>query len=262
MGTTPRNKPSFRVVSCTGWSELREHFGRFFALPENERRRFWFRGHGSPDWTLQSTLDRFYSARSSSLIREDNHLQTLREFWQEAMRLGLDAPFPEYESKFFDEQPPPLAVELLARHYGLPSPYLDWTTSPYIATCSAYDSAIARSQNTCSVWALNLSQLDSLKEICEPIDELEPLRSNRRALAQRGVFLKMLQAKPLETLRPKALTRFDIELGDASTALSELKEMTLGLGYLYNDLTGIAQAVATNQQAMQTRIKDLSHDHQ
>lgn len=110
---------------------------------------FLFRGQGDSKWTLESTLDRFFSKKVElkeyyNIVSAINpRIETFTgEHWNilssEEYRKWVDShiensvnlhEFKEYEYLAY------------LRHHGFPSPLLDWTESPYIAAFFAFNGA-------------------------------------------------------------------------------------------------------------------------
>ena len=105
-------------------------------------------------------------------------MRTNRALLDEFQRESLEvAPYPDIE----DEQ-----LELLARHHGLPSPLMDWTASPYVATYFAYADMPSTATHA-SVWMLD--RANSALVSADVIDKPSLLKYNVRAFRQRGQFL-------------------------------------------------------------------------
>ena len=104
--------------------------------PHNE---LMFRGQTDDSWGLRSTLEREYP---EILFVADYYKRAYRS------RLAIGAhtghvwsiPAPQDFEKLFDGQPtfpiwqfPGAEYLIYLRHHGFPSPFLDWTRSPYVA---------------------------------------------------------------------------------------------------------------------------------
>jgi hypothetical protein len=138
------------------------------------------------DWPLLSSFDR----RVQSKDRRDrdqklkHHLGSFRDAMNEL--------YPDVLRQDGDD------IWALGQHYGLWTPLLDWTTSPYIAAYFAFDERVDeddRSDCYRHVYALNRSirrLLSPRKERC--VDFVDRLRySNPRFTRQAGIFTKALQ---------------------------------------------------------------------
>ena len=99
-----------------------------------------FRGHSNASWELKTTLER-YSPRQYSM--EDYYRVMLgvrpavesftEKSWNLRHEYTMDESIPQ-EPQGYD-------FMVYLRHHGFPSPLLDWTRSPYVATFFAFDSA-------------------------------------------------------------------------------------------------------------------------
>ncbi len=220
-----------QAIECASWRVFREQLNLYFERPRVRRSQLWFRGQSNASYGLTPTLDRRGIAWVSDTQRDQFNARLLSGFKEASMRLGLSADFP-------DE----IQLELLARHHGLLSPLIDWTTSPFIAAYFALASASVPQPATVSIWVLDRSKEPEGLPV-EFIDDPDLLLANRRALAQRGVFVRVASAsEPLEVMLESALTKFVIRVPDRRAALSELEAMTIDAGYLMNDFSGAAEA--------------------
>ena len=134
---------------------------------------------------------------------------------------------------------------MLGRHHGLPSPLLDWTQSPYIASYFAYDGL--RHAGSARVWVLDRTKLPASASTVPDVDLIDDrmlLRFNRRALQQRGVFLRVNTIRvPLEQMLGPALFAFDLPAADRLLALADLDVMNINGTTLFDDLDGVARTV-------------------
>ena len=141
-----------------------------------------------------------------------------------------------------------VALELLARHHGLPSAILDWTMSPYIAAFFAFQGAIAAHAKAIAVWALNLGKLPAAPDI-EPIRDRELLWFNPRALSQQGVFLRVRsQVAQTEDLLDDALTKITLPTSEYTIALRDLEGMNITARNLFRDLDGASRTAMARFQ--------------
>src|SRR5262245_53711486 len=116
MSDLKNNK--FRVTECKNWEDFTLKVRR-----EKVTNRI-YRGHRDPDFKLSSTWERTIELVSSRIY--------LERFKENA--IGI----PGFRSEGLDD----LDWWLLGRHYGLMTPYLDWTKSPYIAAFFAFSDLI------------------------------------------------------------------------------------------------------------------------
>jgi len=227
------------VETIPSWKVYRERLLNFSKLPLSVQRQWWFRGHSSVTYDLAATVDRGGTIADDQ-ARERKIEELLGEFRREAMVVTGTSSLPEGDD-----------LELLARHHGLPSPLLDWTLSPWIASFFAFFSADASKFPTISIYGLNRSAVDpavlistnpKMNPPIEIIDDSSKIRLNRRALQQRGVFLRVSTiAKPLPKILGNALCRFDLPASERDEVLADLDQMLLNPTNLMYDLEGAAK---------------------
>ena len=189
-----------------------------------------FRGLSNVDYVLEPTLDRGRQWINDDLRSEAASVY-LEEFKTEAIRLAGERDLPEG-----------LALELLARHSGLPSQLLDWSESPYVAAYFAYSGAIGKKVKEIAIWNLIRAQLpDSFPEE-DLIIDVTQIRFNPRARQQRGAFLRVAKTDPpIENQLGNALRKFVLPADEARDVVAELDEMMVNATNLYYDLSGAAE---------------------
>lgn len=112
-----------------------------------------FRGHADAEWELDSTLNR----HSGNSLRETRHYEIdsiITSFRHQLARLGDT----RMEKMDFRQK-----MEF-ARHHGVPTPVIDFTTSPYIALWFALFDAFGRSEERAAIYAIDLMKFGSAYE--------------------------------------------------------------------------------------------------
>ncbi len=101
------------------------HFFNFIIKKAHEAQRYIWRGQGSDTWILQSSLEReiikYYGGFTHINAHEKNYKYAIRGRRNRMVTNTDDTD-----------------VFKLGRHYGLLTPYLDWTDSPFVAAYFAY----------------------------------------------------------------------------------------------------------------------------
>lgn len=227
------------TIDVGTWREFRESLYRFAQMDRERRNHWWFRGHSRSSYRLEPTIDRHQQFDADS-DREKAIATLLREYRREVITLG-----------YGDNSPLDDSFELLARHHGLPSPLLDWTRSPWVASFFAFRDADVNTDGEVVVFGLDRSRVDSAvlqpqEENARPrvewIDNPELVRVNPRAQHQRGVFVRRSTIHDtLEALLQPALTAFRLPATEKKSALRDLDQMLLNDTSLMYDLDAAAR---------------------
>lgn len=152
-----------------------------------------YRGQRDINWPLRTTIDRLFFEQKKRFPTEeeaDNHLLT----FQYATRGRLGGDWSPSDSNSWWS---------LGQHFGLATPLLDWTESPYVA---AYFSFSERSETEEMVdrvvYAIDPLEIEKKNNELKPSDRVEIIRplldQNPRLVNQRGLFTKLPLGNDLE----------------------------------------------------------------
>ncbi|MFO0873599.1 MAG: FRG domain-containing protein [Phycisphaerales bacterium] len=223
---------SWTAAQTLDWPAYKQWAGRFADVPQEQRERFIFRGHGDSNWLLKPSLDR--GVPFVSLDERSRRLRALiEEFVHECEALPSKPSLPEGE----------VAQECLARHHGMPSSLLDWTRSPYIAAFFAFADP-HRGAESVEVLALDRSMLPDDAPL-EFLVERRLVRLNPRGIAQQAVFVRVEdQSQRLDEVLRCALHRVRLLSAETARSLADLDLMGINERTMYADVGGAAKAAA------------------
>jgi hypothetical protein len=182
-------KDGVRVVTLSSWWEFHEEVQNL-----KSKRGYVWRGQKKDEdggWFLQSKFDR--KVQSKNQHDRDNKLKRQLDNFKEEMNKSYPNVLP----------PDDIDVWALGQHYGLWTPLLDWTLSPYIAAYFAFNETIDQNDHYRFVYALNRSIERLLSKQKKASQILSSGRSvpfidqlpfpNPRFTIQKSIFTKAFQ---------------------------------------------------------------------
>lgn len=231
-----------RTYTCDGWEEFISEVKKERIIPLEGggfrgSSNVLFRGHSDPAWKLSSTLERdlvIHEARqeSSDKVR---HLRMINGVnWYEEQCELIYKRFSENATGLPDLHMCHSDVDrwVIGRHYGLLSPYLDWTRSPFVAAFFAYERSYKAYEGLrtsypsnfdghIAIWGLRFWDTNPL---CDEFRLTDPVTSHAtRPRAQCGAFTKLTSKDHIDLesyFRSRSLAhyleRYDISLRDAT----------------------------------------------
>jgi hypothetical protein len=240
-------KDGVRIITLSLWQEFHEKVRSL-----ESRRGYVWRGQKKDEekgWFLQSSFDRTVKTMGEHdrVERIKLHLNNFKE----AMNKSYPNVLPHDD----------IDIWALGQHYGLKTPLLDWTLSPYIAAYFAFNEGIdTYDPNDCyrCVYALNRSLERSISKLKKASEILSSERSvpfidklpypNPRFTAQRGIFTKAFHGKDIveyiqgfSRRRPNEvlIVKFRIPTKDREKCLCELNSMNINHTSLLLDLRDV-----------------------
>ena len=235
-------KDGVRIVTLSSWEEFHQEVRNLKST-----RGYVWRGQRKDEvsgWPLESSFDR--------KVKQD-HTQKLKKH--------LDN-FKEAMNKCHPNVLPPddIGIWALGQHYGLKTPLIDWTLSPYIAAYFAFERVNQNNEDDKYryVYALNrsierlLSKRKKAKQVLSSgrsvpfIDKLP--HPNLRFTAQKGIFTKAFRGSDIfkyvqsfSRKRPNEviLVKFRIPTKDREKCLCELQLMHIDRASLLLDFRAV-----------------------
>ena len=91
----------------------------------------------------------------------------------------------------------------LGQHFGLATPLLDWTESPYVAAYFSFaERTVSEEMTDRVIYAIDPVEIEKKNKVLEPSDRVEIIRplldQNPRLVNQRGLFTKLPLGNDLE----------------------------------------------------------------
>ena len=249
---------------------------------DDEKGLFVYRGQKNSNWSLQSAFHRIcHRANVAATKRASLYEALLAEFFDENVRLSL-----------FEKDPRNAmhgetinSAEALAQHYGLPTRFIDWSRSPYVAAFFAFagdSSEDMPKRQKCALFALDERKvLFGVKKSCR-LPEHKAARAimnssnvntphitlyekhenpeNRRIRMQVGTLYSVpLGYNDFEDYMAQnefpdgTVTRFVIPLRFRTEMLAKLRNMLITGGQLYQAQSYVA--IDTQHRFLNTKTR-------
>lgn len=204
-----------------------------------------FRGQSNAQWSLTSTLDRLIAHARQTGAKQGPIDQFVKSHL-ERFRL-------EIRGRRGDNPPRLDENELwaLGQHFGLATPLLDWSRSPYISTFFALGTINER-EDARVLWCLHRRRVEKINEGLSGRERLDLIfpdsDDNKRLLGQSGLFSKGPVLKPVDRWVDEKTSKnsgpvllkviFPGDFDFRKAALRKLQLMNINHSTLFPDVMG------------------------
>jgi hypothetical protein len=245
---------TFRLAAWSSFFDFveAELFGKLIP----SKHTYVWRGQRRSDWSLSTTLDRLFGRlnllKAGTSILETKSSEHLESFKYASRGRRGRTPASLLENEWW----------ALGQHFGLATPLLDWTRSPFAAAYFAFEETASDQTEVRVVYALNqtavaqrnseLQEGPSFETGRLPILEfIDPMSDeNPRLVSQDGCFTRAPIGTPIEqwvadAFRDSAasvLLRIEIPNSDRVSCLRALNRMNINHLSLFPDLGGASRS--------------------
>lgn len=194
-----------QIRELNSWSEFEDTIKKrlLFEIetPINSGPKI-YRGHSDANWQLQTTLER----ATGEYLSVDKYYKIIKSIQSKIETFtGREWKLPtidEFQNNlknggFYNIDYPTYNYMTYLRHYGFPSPLLDWTQSPFVAAYFAFKNTISNARSVAIYEFLATHDL-STYQVGNEI-QVRPMmtfpRKNKRHAFQQGVYTVCLKEK-------------------------------------------------------------------
>jgi hypothetical protein len=169
------------IKEFSSWSQLTSFIDGTFTYFSNYR----FRGHSEYNWKLESTL-----TRAITKLKDKSNKETIVQNHLEAFKSNLRGRCNFNLNDILENE-----LYAIGQHYGLHTPLLDLTFSPYVGLFFALQGK-SKTKKRC-LWAIEKSLIEEINNLnLDPLNNVvefvNPLTNdNQRLVSQQGLFLKL-----------------------------------------------------------------------
>lgn len=237
-------------IELSSWRVFHDFVNMYF----NKIHFAFWRGQAAAKWPLESSLDRRLGANRKNVMARIAHLNRFR--LASRGRRGPNAKSEMSENDWW----------ALGQHFGLSTPLLDWTSSPFVALYFAFVHESTDGDDHRAVWAIHQYAVEERNGVIRadhkdpntrpPIVEfIFPLSDeNPRLVSQGGVFTRGPDGQTLEEWAAQDpagpakhgaiighISKIRIPNTDRDECLRQLNRMNINHLSLFPDLYGASK---------------------
>lgn len=165
--------PKFNTVHTQKYSSVDELFESVYKNLVTRNHKYGFRGHSNSEWKLEPTVSRYVDSikrgyGSDKINRNSINQATINKLhsnFKNNLIANNDLPHDKIDN---------IDLWQYGQHFGLPTPLLDWSYSPYVSLFFALEET--HSEDRC-LWILNLELIEYINS--KVVDEVRPKFKDR-----------------------------------------------------------------------------------
>lgn len=271
------------IVELNSWLDFEEIIKKrlLFETENLTSGPFIYRGHPDANWRLETTLERL-AGENLSVRNYYRIIETIQPKIETFTNQKWD--LPSYE-EFYNTFKRPSGINTPAyvymtylRHFGFPSPLLDWTYSPFIAAYFAFRDVSSRATSIAIYKFLATHDLLRMS-VSEDDDDVQifPIakspRNNKRHELQQGIYTVCLReanneiyyvsheaSRMVKEDRDPYVTKYILPASERARALHSLHAYNINSYSLFGTEESLLESLFLNKYKWATLTKKIMGD--
>lgn len=252
------------------WEQLQAEIGELIESLGERSEKLLFRGQSDSSWKIDTTVERKLK-QPISFSRYYRFAYTAKHKLETFINTTWDIPTPTEFDKWLEEKDALTYFDLpgyeylaYLRHHGFPSPFIDWTASPYIAAFFAFNGCIPKENTSVSVYCyLEHADIGKLRSSDQPaiyifgpyakVDKRHVLQQSQYSIcvefndSNRQIFANHELVLSKSDEKQDRLRKFNVPCIDRSQALKSLNKMNVNSYSLFGSEDSLVDTISTNE---------------
>jgi len=252
------------------WEELQSEIDNLSSELGEKSDSLLFRGQADSTWELDTTMERNLKT-PVYLDRYYHFAYTAKPKLETFVNLSWDIPLPSKYNEWLKNKDTLSFIDLpgyeyfaYLRHHGFPSPFLDWTASPYIACFFAFNGSNPSITKLVSVYCyLEHADIAKVRSSDQPGIYIlgSYVKAHKRHVLQQSQYsicveldqeYKEMYANhelvfKMDDSRQDRLWKFNIPVGEKNKALKMLNKMNINSFSLFGTEDSLVESISTHE---------------